>query len=97
VRAMEDRARGGRGLQPAVGAHPQPATGPPRVSAPAPRTGEAIRPAQQTQVLATADVLGKPRSELLVRAWVIPPADRALLVRHAQSLLHSSRDAGHVS
>src|SRR5664279_1434733 len=91
---MEDGARGGRGLQPAVRAHPQPTTGAPAASRAAARAAEPLRPPKSTQALATGLIVGKPAPKLLVGPRVVAPADRARLIGHTHRLLHSSRDEG---
>src|SRR4249919_4399895 len=91
---MKDRAGGGRGLQPTLGAHPQPRGRPPAASAAAVWTGESLRPAQSNQILPTRQLVGKPRPELLIGPRIVTPADRTPTLSHDHKILHSSRYAG---
>src|SRR4249920_3389906 len=79
---MEDRAGCGRGLQPTVGAHPQPCAGPPVAAAAAVWTGEPVRPAQPSQILPTRPLVGEPGPELLIRPRIVTPTDRTPVASH---------------
>src|SRR5688572_24015512 len=79
---MNDRAGGGRGLQPTLGAHPQPCARPPVATAAAAWTGEPVRPAQSSQILPTGQLVGEPRPELLVGPRIVTPADRTPIASH---------------
>src|SRR3954449_2472899 len=91
---MEDRARGGGGLQPTVGAHQQPWARAPVATAAAVWARESVRPAQSSQILPTCQLVGEPGPELLIRPRIVTPTDRTPTVSHDQTLLHSSRYAG---
>src|SRR5512132_4191442 len=93
---MKDRAGGGRGLQPTLGAHPQPGARPPAATAAAARTREPVRPAQSSQILPTRPLVGEPRPELLIGPRIVTPTDRPPILSHNQTVLHSSRYAGHM-
>src|SRR3954453_3735645 len=92
---MEDRARGGGGLQRTVGAHPQPWARAPVATAAAVWARESVRPAQSSQILPTCQLVGEPGPELLIRPRIVTPTDRTPTVSHDHTLLHSSRYAGH--
>src|SRR5215207_5372942 len=91
---MKDRAGGGRGIQPTLGAHPQPRARPPTATAAAAWTREPVRPAQSSQILPTRRRVGEPRPELLIRPRIVTPTDRTPILSHAQHALHSSGYAG---
>src|SRR4029450_1834671 len=55
---MEDRAGGGRGLQPTIGAHPQPRAGPPAATTAAVWAREPLRPAHSSQILPQRPSIG---------------------------------------
>src|SRR3954452_5942225 len=93
---MEDRARGGGGLQRTVGAHPQPWARAPVATAAAVWARESVRPAQSSQILPTCQLVGEPGPELLIRPRIVTPTDRTPTVSHDHTLLHSSRYAGHM-
>src|SRR5215211_544890 len=95
MRAMEDRAGGGGGLQPTVGAHPQACASPPVATAAAVWARESVRPAQSSQILPTRQLVGKPGPKFLIRPRIVTPTDRTPTVSHVHTLLHSSRYAGH--
>src|SRR5215211_6060842 len=79
---MKDRAGGDGGLQPTVGAHPQPCARPPIATAAAAWTGEPVRPAQFSQILPTRQLVGEPGPELLIGPRIVAPADRASIASH---------------
>src|SRR5512133_466388 len=79
---MKDRAGGGRGLQPTIGAHPQPRARPPAATAAAAWTREPVRPAQSSQKLPTRQLVGEPRPELLIGPRIITPAHRTPILSH---------------
>src|SRR3954453_10350035 len=93
---MEDRARGGGGLQPTVGAHQQPWARAPVATAAAVWARESVRSAQSSQILPTCQLVGEPGPELLIRPRIVTPTDRTPTVSHDHTLLHSSRYAGGV-
>src|SRR5512133_4380759 len=79
---MEDRAGGGGGFQPTLGAHPQPCARPPIATAAAVWTTESVRPAQSSQILPTPQLVGEPGTELLIRPRILTPTDRTSIANH---------------
>src|SRR6266508_5851629 len=93
MRSVKDRAGRDRGLQPALGAHPQTPRRGPRRAAATPGAGKPIRPTKPYQIVQAGSVIGEPRLELLIRARIVDPTQRPFRT-HPSRLLHSSRDAG---